>query len=63
MHNGTHIPYDDYTFEQSLINVNHQLISEPPNPQANVPPWMNTTIGPNLPRRPIESPPQAIRSW
>jgi len=42
------------TVGQSLRNSNLQLRSEPPNPQVNVSPWMNTTIGPDLPRRPLE---------
>ena len=42
------------TVGQSLRNANRQVRSEPPNPQVNVSPWMNTTIGPDLPRRPLE---------
>ena len=42
------------TVGQSLRNANQQLRSEPPNPQVNVSPWMNTTIGPDLHRRPLE---------
>jgi len=42
------------TVGQSLRNANQQLRSEPPNPQVNVSPWMNSTIGPDLPRRPLE---------
>ena len=42
------------TIGQSLRNANRQLRSEPPNPQVNVSPWLNTTIGPDLPRRPLE---------
>jgi hypothetical protein len=42
------------TVGQSLRNGNLQLRSEPPNPQVNVSPWMNSTIGPDLPRRPLE---------
>ena len=42
------------TVGQSLRNANQQLRSEPPNPQVNVSPWLNTTIGPDLPRRPLE---------
>lgn len=38
----------------SLRNANMQLRSEPPNPQLKVSPWMNTTIGPDLGRRPLE---------
>ena len=42
------------TIGQSLRNANRQLRSEPPNPQVNVSPWMNSTINPDLPRRPLE---------
>jgi hypothetical protein len=38
----------------SLRNANRQLRSEPPNPQLKVSPWMNTTIGPDLGRKPLE---------
>tara|TARA_B100000900_G_scaffold187981_1_gene159294 strand:- start:1457 stop:1909 length:453 start_codon:yes stop_codon:yes gene_type:complete len=38
----------------SLRNANRQLRSEPANPQVKVSPWMNTTIGPDLNRRPLE---------
>ena len=51
---GEHIGVD--TVGQSLRNANRQLRSEPPNPQVNVSPWMNTNIGPDLMRRPLESP-------
>ena len=43
------------TVGQSLRNSNQQLRSEPPNPQVNVSPWQNTTIGPDLGRRPLEA--------
>ena len=43
------------TVGQSLRNANQQLRSEPANPQVNVSPWQNTTIGPDLARRPLES--------
>ena len=43
------------TVGQSLRNANQQLRSEPPNPQVNVSPWLNTTIGPDLSRRPLEA--------
>lgn len=49
---GEHIGVD--TVGQSLRNANRQLRSEPPNPQVNVSPWQNTTIGPDLMRRPLE---------
>lgn len=39
---------------QSLRNANQQLRSEPPNPQVSVSPWQNTTIGPDLARKPLE---------
>jgi len=51
---GAHIGVD--TVGQSLRNANRQLRSEPPNPQVNVSPWQNTTIGPDLMRRPLETP-------
>ena len=38
----------------SLRNANRQVRSEPPNPQVKVSPWMQTTIGPDLNRRPLE---------
>ena len=42
------------TVGQSLRNANRQLRSEPPNPQVSVSPWMNTSIAPDLLRRPLE---------
>ena len=42
------------TVGQSLRNANRQLRSEPPNPQVSVSPWMNSSIGPDLLRRPLE---------
>jgi hypothetical protein len=39
---------------QSLRNANRQLRSEPPNPQVNVSPWLMSSIGPDLMRRPLE---------
>ena len=38
----------------SLRNANRQLRSEPANPQVQVSPWLNTTIGPDMNRRPLE---------
>ena len=38
----------------SLRNANQQIRSEPPNPQVQVSPWMQTTIQPDLNRRPLE---------
>ena len=49
---GAHIGVN--SVGQSLRNANRQLRSDPPNPQTQVSPWMNTTIAPDLPRRPLE---------
>jgi hypothetical protein len=49
---GAHIGIN--SVGQSLRNANRQIRSEPPNPQVNVSPWMNTSISPDLPRRPLE---------
>jgi hypothetical protein len=38
----------------SLRNANLQIRSEPPNPQTQVSPWMNTTIEPDMMRLPLE---------
>ena len=37
-----------------LRNANLQIRSEPPNPRQQVCAWMNTTIGPDQDRRPLE---------
>jgi len=42
------------TIGQSLRNANLQLRAEPPNPQTVVSPWQNSTIEPDLNRRPLE---------
>ena len=42
------------TVGQSLRNANRQLRAEPPNPLVAVSPWMNSTIGPDLGRKPLE---------
>ena len=42
------------TVGQSLRNANRQIRSEPPNPQVAVSPWLNSTIGPDLGRKPLE---------
>lgn len=43
------------TIGQSLRNSNLQLRAEPPNPQIQgVSPWQNSTIEPDLQRRPLE---------
>lgn len=49
---GFHIGVN--TVGQSLRNANQQIRSEPPNPQVQVSPFLNTTIGPDLMRRPLE---------
>ena len=49
---GHHIGIN--TVGQSLRNANLQLRSEPPNPQLNVGPWNQTTITPDMQRRPLE---------
>jgi hypothetical protein len=42
------------TVGNSLRNASHDLRSEIPNPQAQVSPWNQTTIGPDLMRRPLD---------
>ncbi len=42
------------TIGQSLRNANQQLRAEPPNPQIHVGPWQQSTIEPDLSRRPLE---------
>ena len=42
------------TVSSSLRNANLQLRSEPANPQVSVGPWNNTTISPDINRRPLE---------
>ena len=42
------------TQSQSLRNANYQLRSDPPNPQKEVCPWMQSTIAPEAARRPLE---------
>ena len=42
------------TVGQSLRNSSWDLRSEPPNPQVAVSPWMQSTIEPELARRPLE---------
>lgn len=49
---GFHIGIN--TIGQSLRNANQGLRSEPPNPRINVSPWMQSTIEPDLSRRPLE---------
>jgi len=42
------------TVGQTLRNANQSLRSEPPNPQINVSPWMQSTIEPDVSRKPFE---------
>ena len=49
---GFHIGIN--TVGQSLRNANRQLRSEPLNPQVKVSPWMQSTIDPDINRRPLE---------
>ena len=42
------------TIGQSLRNANLQLRAEPPNPQVQVSPWQQSTIEPDLTRKPLE---------
>jgi hypothetical protein len=49
---GYHIGID--TIGQTLRNANLQIRSEPPNPQLNVGPWLNSTIEPDFMRPPLE---------
>jgi hypothetical protein len=49
---GYHFGTD--TVGQSLRNANRQLRSEPPNPQVKVSPWMQSSIEPDINRRPLE---------
>ncbi len=49
---GHHIGMN--TVGNSLRNSSHDLRSEIPNPQAQVSPWNQTTIGPDLMRRPLD---------
>jgi hypothetical protein len=37
-------------------NSNYGLRSEPPNPRLNVGPWQQSTIAPNIYRRPLDCP-------
>ena len=41
------------TIGQSLRNANLNLREEPPNPRVVVSPWLNSTIGPDLTRKPL----------
>ena len=52
LQSGYHIGIN--TVGQTLRNPNQQLRSEPPNPQVKVSPWLQTTIEPDLGRKPLE---------
>lgn len=52
IHSGHHTGIN--TVGQSLKNPNLQIRSEPPNPQTLVSPWLNSSFGPDLTRRPLE---------
>ena len=49
---GFHIGVN--TVGQSLRNANRQIRSEPPNPQVKVSPWLQSTIEPDINRKPLE---------
>ena len=49
---GYHIGIN--TVGQTLRNANRQLRSEPPNPQQQVSPWLQTTIEPDTNRKQFE---------
>lgn len=49
---GFHIGIN--TVGQTLRNANRQLRSEPPNPMVKVSPWNQTTMEPDISRRPLE---------
>jgi hypothetical protein len=42
------------TIGSSMRNANYQIRSEPANPQQQVGPWLQSTIEPDLSRRPLE---------
>ena len=46
--------YHTGKYGQSLRNANLQLRSEPPNPQSKVSPWLQSTIEPDINRKPLE---------
>lgn len=52
LHAGHHVGIN--TIAQALKNPNYQLRSEPANPQLQVSPWMQSSYGPDLTRRPLE---------
>lgn len=52
LHAGHHTGIN--TVGQALKNANRQVRSEPPNPQMMVSPWLQSSYGPDLTRRPLE---------
>ena len=52
LNSGHHVGIN--TIGQALKNANHQLRSEPPNPQMMVSPWNQSSYGPDLTRRPLQ---------
>tara|TARA_B100000780_G_C21126993_1_gene457834 strand:- start:22220 stop:22789 length:570 start_codon:yes stop_codon:yes gene_type:complete len=52
LQSGHHVGIN--TVGQTLRNANMQLRSEPPNPQVSVSPWQQSTIEPDVNRRPME---------
>ena len=52
LHSGHHVGIN--TTSQANRNANLQVRSEPINPQVLVSPWQNSSIGPDLTRRPLE---------
>ncbi len=52
LNSGHHVGIN--TVGQSLRNANHDFRSEPPNPQIQISPWQNTSIGSDLMRRHLE---------
>ena len=52
LQSGYHIGIN--TVGQTLRNANLQLRSEPPCPQVKISPWMQSTISPDVDRKPFE---------
>ncbi len=52
LHSGHHTGIN--TIGQSLKNANRQIRSEVPCPQNQVSPWLQSSYGPDLTRRPLE---------
>ena len=52
LQSGHHVGVN--TVGQTLRNANMQLRSEPPNPQVKVSPWQQSTIEPDVNRKPLE---------